>query len=83
MQVLQETCNGNAACNCAVIVREMNSVVKIGYDQCGEWDSTKARPILVTVLLEQYPYDGTNITTDDGGRKFSVSSLWTFPAVEN
>lgn len=72
VQVRQETCNGNVACICGVIVREINSVLKVGYKDCGKWDKTTPRPISVTRLLRQYPDDGTEITIDDTGRKFSI-----------
>ena len=62
-------------CNCGVIVREMNSVLKVSYDQCGQWFSATNRPLSVTRLLTQYPDDGTEITRDETGKKFSVSCL--------
>lgn len=77
MQIRKEPCNGGyVACICGVIVREINSVVKVSYTECGEWDATTERPISVTLLLAQYPEDGTEIKRDETGRKFSVSSLY-------
>jgi len=75
VQVRKEACDNVYGCICGVVVREINSVVKVGYTECGQWDSTTPRPISVTRLLTQYPDDGMEIKVDDTGRKFSVSSL--------
>lgn len=75
IQVRKEVCNYDAACICGVIVREINSAVKVGYNVCGQWDTIEPRPISVTLLLTQYPDDGTEINRDETGRIFSVSGL--------
>ena len=77
IRLFTRSCNGRAACNCAVAVKSGDDVIL--FDRCGpEQQAADSRPIEVHMLVNGELTAGTHVVRKEDGKTYEVCSfcLW-------
>ena len=70
VRTLQRNCNKKASCNCAVVVKSGDDVIKI--DRCGAKKGGKKQPLVPKLYINDELTPGTRIISFNNGKKWKV-----------
>ena len=77
IRTFTRSCNGKAACNCAIAVKSGDDVILI--DRCGyQQDVPNDRPTQIKMLVNGELTPGTRVVRKDDGKAYDVKKILSF-----